>query len=111
MKYLRFVAAITVGLAGALVTRDSPISPGGILAMLRALVRQERVSVEREEQRLAFCRDCPVYYPKLRTCGSPLRWRDRDIGCHCYMPMKAKLPRATCWIRDQGVRQGWPDGL
>lgn len=111
MKYLRFIAAVAVGLMAALVVPDAPVTLLGIWLMLIALARRERVTLEREEQRLAFCRDCPVFYPRLKTCGSPLRWRDRDVGCWCYMPMKAKLPRATCWLREQGVDRGWPDDL
>lgn len=41
--------------------------------------------------RLRACYRCPVYDPKVRTC------RKYDLGCGCYMPMKARLRDAECW--------------
>ena len=41
--------------------------------------------------RLRACHRCPVYNHKARTC------RKYDLGCGCYMPLKARLKDAECW--------------
>lgn len=48
-------------------------------------------------RRLRCCERCPIYMPKLKTCGSPLA-DNPETGCYCYMPTKATQPEATCWI-------------
>ena len=41
--------------------------------------------------RMRACHRCPVYDHKMRTC------RKYDLGCGCYMPLKARLWDAECW--------------
>ena len=113
MTLLRFIAAIAIGLVAAPFTHgDDKVSVRGIFWMIVALCRPRRAPPWKRESRLDFCQNCPIFYSPLRTCGSPLRWRDRDIGCWCQLDVKAGLPNATCWLRDKGVdRGGWPDNL
>lgn len=59
--------------------------------------------------RIACCYACPIYYKPLRTCGTPLR--DAHLGCWCFMPAKAKLRDAECWLREEDyeTEYGWPE--
>lgn len=50
------------------------------------------------ERRLFTCRQCPVFYRPLQTCGSPLSKRLRGLGCACHMPTKARLKDAWCYL-------------
>lgn len=61
------------------------------------------------EKRMACCRSCPLWYPRLETCGSPLRPKNERGGCWCFMPAAAKLKNKQCWA-DQELDQpefGW----
>lgn len=46
--------------------------------------------------RLRECVRCPLYDRRYKTCGSP----GTDVGCHCFLPMKAALPEARCWVEE-----------
>ena len=69
--------------------------------------------------RLDACRQCPLYCEDLSTCGdarNPQLWHDqttgstRPMGCFCFLPVKAKLSEATCWLDDQSVGDmRWPN--
>lgn len=66
------------------------------------------------EQRLAACRKCPIYCAERQTCGDPLspEWLGEGVpmGCFCYLPTKAKLPAAVCWLDEQNVEGlRWPE--
>lgn len=60
-------------------------------------------------RRMECCRACPLFYHKLETCSSPISTHG-DLGCWCYMPAKAMLPEAKCWIDEscEGLKSfGW----
>ena len=69
--------------------------------------------------RLEACRQCPIYCADLGTCGDarkPQLWHDQTagttqpMGCFCYLPTKARLSEATCWLDDQSVgNMRWPE--
>lgn len=79
---------------------------------VRGITDKRRVDEMTMRVRLSICRQCPIYYAPLQTCGSPLKPNDRR-GCNCYMPVKATR-FANCWDYDlkQGQSEfGWPDEL
>lgn len=61
-------------------------------------------------RRLRCCYRCPVFHVEMRTCGSPIS-KTPELGCWCFMPKKAALPNAECWIDEQGFEDygeyGW----
>lgn len=79
---------------------------------------------------MAECERCALFSP-LRTCGHvdavtgnkdadmrngatwihPLTGEYGLLGCGCWMPVKALEPDATCFLRDAGADEGWPDEL
>lgn len=60
---------------------------------------EPEVPEELYESRIALCRSCPIFYKKLETCGSP--FLDQRLGCFCYMPAKAGLAEAGCWLDEE----------
>ena len=79
------------GVITAILTTDDPVN--------------EKIITER----LNTCARCPVFYGPMKTCGSP-RSADPDLGCWCYMPVKART-RANCWLYDQRLPGGWHRSL
>jgi hypothetical protein len=49
-------------------------------------MEKERVSEEIAKERLAICKGCPEYIKLTKQC----------LKCGCIMPLKAKLPDASC---------------
>lgn len=49
-----------------------------------------RVETEVASERMAVCRECPMF--NLGVCGE----------CHCFMPLKTKLPNAECPLHKWG---------
>lgn len=41
------------------------------------------------------CWRCPVFNRPTRQC------RRGALGCGCWMVLKAGIPKATCWAKDQ----------
>jgi len=85
---------------------------GFIPALLSLLRRPAPEPVIRD--RLTRCRKCSIYNSRLETCGTPFveSVDDEPMGCFCYMPVKARLPEATCWLADNtNGEMGWPDYL
>lgn len=89
-----------------------------------------RSARQRRKPRLDHCEGCQLFSPVTRTCGhvarvtgsqpkdmaSGVTWvnpeGDYDLfGCGCLMDVKALLPHATCYLRDVGADEGWPDGI
>lgn len=72
--------------------------------------RRGRVDRVTYFRRLRCCWRCPVFYPPLRTCGSPLAGNP-ELGCFCEEERKAAIPEATCWIdenaEDDMKEFGW----
>lgn len=82
--------------------------PSGYLRIWRAvslwwgaLRPDATVSPSRYRERIDTCRKCPIFYPSLQTCGTPLKKELRGLGCYCNMEAKAKLEDATCWLDDE----------
>lgn len=72
----------------------------------------KRVPKELYRKRMAVCRECPIFYRPLQTCGSPLV--DKWTGCFCFMPLKARLTE-NCFAYDSSEGNnavfGWPAEL
>ena len=84
----------------------------GVLASFFApvgMLASERIF----RRRLRACCKCPFYDPFLRTCGDgagTLETEDGTLvpaGCQCWLPLKARLPRATCFMEDIGLPSRW----
>jgi hypothetical protein len=58
--------------------------------------KDKQATPEVLKARLEHCRQCPLFFAPLQTCGSPLDG-DGNYGCYCYMPVKAREKDATCW--------------
>lgn len=107
-RFIRFIAAIAVGLIGACFVDQPAVTPSGVYFMLRAIAARKRAGFWTVYRRFRGCKRCPVLYRTLMSCGSPLR-KDRDLGCYCALEVKCGLPNATCWLADQGARSRWPE--
>ena len=62
------------------------------------------------DRRMETCRACAVFDARWETCGNgKLKHASGDyIGCLCFMPVKSKIPGATCWLNSIGVEDlGW----
>lgn len=114
MTTLRLILAILVACYGMLREFKNPWPRvRGFWFTIWDGLRQPKTQATRYEHRLAICRKCPIFYPPLQTCGSPLS-EDPSLGCWCNMEIKAKLLHASCWTRDHGVgceHGAWPIGL
>lgn len=102
---LRFIKALV--LAARHTEKAPPITAlvSGVLVMCRL---RKRVEPKILNKRLDTCRQCPVYVPDTETCGKA----GQPTGCWCFMPVKAMMPEATCWLRDQNPNEkddgyGW----
>jgi hypothetical protein len=84
----------------------------------RALFQRAKVTPELSKARLGYCRECPLFYEPLSTCGSPLVQAQSQVGCWCHMPTKAS-GLENCWNYDlngrspmfQFIGWGWPEEL
>lgn len=80
-----------------------------LIGICKALRTGQVVDDELKAKRLAACRECPLFFRPLATCGYPFR----DSGCHCWMPLKAGQ-LANCWAYDEFGNDriiGWPEEL
>jgi hypothetical protein len=50
------------------------------------------------DQRLFACRNCPIFYAPLQTCGSPLRRATRGLGCYCNVEAMAWFAEKRCYL-------------
>lgn len=77
-------------------------APAGVLASRRTFRR-----------RLRACRACPLYDRAFRTCGDGVSTLETEkgelvpAGCQCWMPLKARLLKATCFMEDIGLPSRW----
>ena len=61
-----------------------------------------------QRKRWKTCLNCPIFYPPLRTCGTPLRKDLYDFGCWCNMEAKIKRLESRCWLNDNAnTKYGW----
>ena len=57
-------------------------------------------------KRLRICMKCPLYDRKYRRCFDAHQTYEtedgitRPSGCGCYMPVKARLKDAECWLAE-----------
>lgn len=78
-----------------------------LIALFSGFRREAKVNDEVYEQRMETCRNCPLYFAPLETCGSPLA-DDPSLGCWCFNPKKARIAKATCWMREKtDIDYGW----
>ncbi len=87
--------------------------------LFAALKAPQEVPDELVQARLEICRQCPVFFAPLQSCGSPLREIMRRIrrlpklpvGCLCHLPTKARL-HENCWAYDERLPDlGWPAAI
>lgn len=80
-----------------------------LFGAVKLLMTKQTASEELVKQRLAACQKCPVYYAKLRTCGSPLDKELEGLGCWCSVEAKSSILAATCWGDDhiENFQNGW----
>jgi len=91
-----------------------PRIKGALLTWLRFAQQERSTPAWIYFGRMRACQRCPLYEPFWKTCGSPLRKDLRDVGCHCYMPLKSAAIEATCFYRDatnNDTSFGWPASL
>lgn len=74
--------------------RDYAKAAWKVLVALTA--RKGNQDVALGERRMRHCEQCPVFFERLRTCGSPLA-DDPALGCWCHLAHKVSDPEATCW--------------
>ena len=109
VRTIRFIAAV---IAAVIAVSLSPVkSSRRIWAAWKLLVcPKQRAPFWTVYRRYRACRHCPVFYPPLRTCGSPLDKDLRGLGCLCSMESKSGIKQATCWGDDnlgQDFKFGW----
>ena len=105
------------------------ISPRTWILFLRVLKRERRkiswihlaksllrfkTSIKIWGIRLDVCSKCPIYDHGFKSCRMPkeiashLGYGDRDLGCGCFMPLRA-LDTDACWGWVAYERKiGWP---
>lgn len=68
-----------------------------------------KVSEEHYQRRMSACHECPVFYKRLQTCGSPLSKELKGLGCSCFLPVKSRYVNSSCWIDDNvsECEHGW----
>lgn len=76
--------------------------------MFTALTSKKgKASDELFNERMETCRNCPVHFPALGTCGSPLS-DNPELGCWCFNEYKAREVSAKCWLREKtDINSGW----
>ena len=78
-----------------------------LLPVWKILIRSQRPAPDNlVKARLRYCAQCPFFNKTHQTCGTA----GEDDGCWCFMPVKAMIPEATCWARDNYM-EGWPDEI
>ncbi len=86
--------------------RQAERKPGvsGYLNMLwLAVASIWRADKRQWRARMRTCAKCPIYDRDLKRCGVA----GTGLGCGCYVVYKALA--GTCWLREQGSKQGWSD--
>jgi hypothetical protein len=112
VKYnAKWAAALFLAGIFSLWTKRGLIRIYRAFALWFGLIRSggKRVPPEIYELRLKTCRECPLFYVELGTCGTPVKRDLRRVGCHCYLPEKAKYDDAKCYL-DADIEPGYPGG-
>lgn len=109
--YVRWSLALLVAGLASIWTIHGWQRMGRALGLMVGLFHPKQyVPKKVSDARLRICERCPIYFRPMGTCGSPLSWSRRGTGCWCYMPIKAKLPDAECWLDAEDVKgfdYGW----
>jgi len=103
MKKIRIATAIIVAIGSCILSpRESWGRITGTIALLWNIARKKThlASADVLKRRLDACEKCPLFYPRLRTCGTPLVKDLRGLGCYCNMDLKAQIKEAGCWGDD-----------
>jgi hypothetical protein len=91
--------------------KEFPSISGLAKAAWIALGFGRQVQATLEQRRLSACKSCTNFNRKTATCGTP----PSAYGCWCYMPVKAMLPEANCWLYETNPghpdHMGWPKEL
>lgn len=77
------------------------------VSALWSLRRSDMVEKREWLRRIRRCQKCPIYDHALKRCHSSLytyvdEGVTRPFGCGCYMPVKAMLKDAECWLAPAG---------
>jgi len=74
---------------------------------------EPKASAELRMARLSACPRCPIYFNRfgLKTCGSPLRRKHKDLGCYCDIAALAQYEKSECWLAEQGLPSRWPERI
>jgi len=97
---LKWASALLVAGASSIWTPHgwSRIGRAFALFFFSLSAADSHVNAKKYRHRMEVCRRCPLFYKPLEACGTPLKKQLRGLGCYCYMPEKAKLEDAVCWI-------------
>lgn len=113
-----FVRALWLGAVRGVRRNPVSLATAGWLTFktifLTLISRDRRADPSTVARRLNRCLICPVFCRELKTCGDA-RIPDRDdpMGCFCYMPVKARIRDAVCWLQEPAqfgptCDAGWP---
>lgn len=108
MKDKKFIAAVVLaGLFGMERMRLRDYLLAGWHVLLSLTIRRKNLDPELKRRRLAHCETCPIRFPGLETCGSPVSEKP-ELGCWCHLPTLAQDPKSTCWLDDHtDLQNGW----
>lgn len=90
----------------------------GLLAIGRFVLSRQNASEDDYKRRRGTCAGCPIYNRHFQSCGTPGNRYfdpkdgvDKEIGCYCFMPIKAATD-CNCWAYELTSGQaGWPESL
>jgi len=113
-----FVRALWLGAARGIRRNPKALAAAAwtvISTLFLTLISKDRRADNRTvARRLNRCLICPVFCHELKTCGDA-RISDREdpMGCFCYMPVKARIRDAVCWMQEPAqlgpeCDAGWP---
>lgn len=106
---LQFWKALAVACWFSLVTWNHPHRR---LIGALTLLWSPKCNLNLLARRMECCKECPLFYRPLQTCGSPLKdGPGPDLGCFCHCPTKNHLLYARCWLADRPGGFGWPKTL
>src|SRR4029450_6316438 len=110
----QFLAALN---RGARMHMRHGMAPGRALVSLLASFFQRggvKVPARLYRARLEACTRCPLRDAELWTCGdgkSLMTLGDGRLvpaGCQCWLPLKAGIPKADCFLTEIGLPSRWP---
>ncbi|NDJ15602.1 MAG: hypothetical protein EBY17_31270 [Acidobacteriia bacterium] len=116
-----FVRALWLGaIRGARVSPAKLAQAGWSVAktvFLTLISRDKQADQQTVSRRINRCLICPVFCRELNTCGDArLPEAEDPMGCFCYIPVKARIRDAVCWLQEPEqlgpeCDAGWPKGV